>query len=155
MRQVLGLARAIERSIAMVGEHAQGSCSGSSDFKTGDAPIDKTGDAPIDMSHLARYTLGDAVLEREVLNLFCTQSLSYLEQLRAAATRAAIREAAHSLNGSARAVGAWRMARAAECIENLSENAPPEERTAQIAELEASLQEAMTFIAKMAGPDRV
>ncbi len=130
----------------MASERAQGSGSGCSGAKAGDAPIDR--------AHLARYTLGNAALEREVLDLFCTQSLSYLEQLRAATTRTALCEAAHSLNGSARAVGAWRMARAAECVEASSDNARAEERTAHIAELEASLQEAMTFIAEMGGPDR-
>jgi len=129
----------------MAGGRAQGSGSGGAG-----APAK---DEPIDMSHLARYTFGDAVLEREVLGLFCTQSLSYLEQLRTAPTRIARYEAAHSLKGSARAVGAWRMARAAECVEALPDDALPEERRAHIAELEASLQEAMTFIAGMGEPD--
>ena len=32
--------------------------------------------APVDLAHLARFTLGDTALAREVLALFCTQSLS-------------------------------------------------------------------------------
>lgn len=110
-------------------------------------------EAPVDMTHLARYTLGDAALEREVLELFCTQSVSYLEQLRAATSQKDWRHAAHSLKGSARAVGAWRMARVAEYVETLCEDMPPEVRAAQIGELEASLQEASAFVARL-GDDR-
>src|SRR5680860_1221609 len=36
---------------------------------------------PVDLVHLARYTLGERSLEREVLELFCTQSVLYLECL--------------------------------------------------------------------------
>ncbi|BAQ17119.1 Hpt domain-containing protein [Methyloceanibacter caenitepidi] len=108
-------------------------------------------EAPVDMAHLARYTLGDAALEREVLELFCTQSVTYLEQLRAATSHKDWCHAAHSLKGSARAVGAWRMARAAEYIEALREDIPPEVRAAQIGELETSLQEATAFVANLVG----
>jgi HPt (histidine-containing phosphotransfer) domain-containing protein len=71
------------------------------------------------MAHLARYTLGDAALEREVLELFCTQSVSYLHQLRAATSHKAWFQAARALKGSTPAVGAARSARAAEYIEAL------------------------------------
>lgn len=125
----------------MAGEHAQRAARAGPDVEAAEAH------APVDMAHLARYTLGDAALEREVLELFCTQSVSYLEQLRAATSHKEWCDAAHSLKGSARAVGAWRMARAAEYIETLREDIPPEVRTAQIGELEASLQEASAFVA--------
>ena len=114
-----------------------------------DAPV-----APVDLAHLARYTLGDVALEREVLELFCTQSVSYLEQLRAATSHKAWSEAAHSLKGSARAVGAWRAARAAEHIEALREDIPPDVRAAQVDELEASLQEAAAFVASLGDGSR-
>lgn len=109
---------------------------------------------PVDMAHLALYTLGDAALEREVLELFCTQSVSYLDQLRAATSHKAWYQAAHALKGSARAVGAWRLARAAEYIEALREDSPPELRAAQIQELEASLQEAAAFVASLSDAGR-
>ena len=104
-------------------------------------------DAPVDMAHLARYTLGDVALEREVLELFCTQSVLYLEQLRAATSHKDCSDTAHSLKGSARAVGAWRTARVAEHIEALREDISPEARTAQVDELEAALQEAAAVVA--------
>jgi HPt (histidine-containing phosphotransfer) domain-containing protein len=106
------------------------------------------------MAHLALYTLGHAALEREVLELFCTQSVSYLDQLRAATSHKAWYQAAHALKGSARAVGAWRLARAAEYIEALREDSPPELRAAQIQELEASLQEAAAFVASLSDAGR-
>ncbi len=121
----------------------------------GSAGSDTDGEAsPVDLAHLARYTLGDAALEREVLELFCTQSVSYLDQLRAATSHKAWFQAAHALKGSARAVGAWRLARAAEYIEALREDSPPELRAAQIGELEASLQEAAAFVASLSNTSR-
>jgi len=100
---------------------------------------------PVDLTQLARYTLGEWALEREVLELFCTQSVLYLEQLRAAMSDKAWREAAHSLKGSARAVGAWRAAQAAERAEVLQGDGLTQFRTARLAEIEASLAEAENY----------
>ena len=72
---------------------------------------------PVDLVHLARQTLGDRALEREVLQLFLRHSESGLARLREAADAAAWTAAAHSLKGSARGIGAWRVARAAERAE--------------------------------------
>lgn len=110
--------------------------------------------SPVDRAHLARYTRGDQAFEREVLELFCTQAVSYLDQLCAAASHKAWFEAAHALKGSARSVGAWRLVRAAEYIETLRADSPPELRAAQIRELEASLQEAATFVASLSNTNR-
>ena len=44
----------------------------------------KASSRPVDLVHLSRYTLGERELEREVLELFCTQSFVYLERLKAA-----------------------------------------------------------------------
>jgi HPt (histidine-containing phosphotransfer) domain-containing protein len=64
----------------------------------------------IDHDHLARYTLGDQALEREVLRLFVDQIPLTLEALDAATNDADRFRAAHTLKGSARAVGAVRLA---------------------------------------------
>jgi HPt (histidine-containing phosphotransfer) domain-containing protein len=101
---------------------------------------------PVDLVHLSRYTLGERALEREVLELFCTQSVLYLEQLRAAMSDKAWKEAAHSLKGSASAVGAWRAAQAAERAETLQGDGLTQFRAARISEIEASLREAEAFI---------
>ena len=74
---------------------------------------------PVDRSYLARFTLGNAALEREVLELFADQAPVYLRALRAAAGRKAWKEAAHTIKGSASAIGAWRLARFAEIAERI------------------------------------
>ena len=72
-------------------------------------------DGPIDFEHLRRMTLGDAELEREVLGLFSVQALRLVGTL--AALPADARAQAHTLKGSARAVGAFAVADAASRLE--------------------------------------
>lgn len=81
-----------------------------------DAPSLAPDDRPIDLVHLARTTLGDRSLEREVLALFDRQSTLLIARMRAAEPRN-ILMLAHTLKGSARGIGAWRVARAAEALE--------------------------------------
>lgn len=110
---------------------------------------------PLDRAHLARYTLGARALEREVLQLFCAQSKVYLAQLRAAASDKEWRDAAHSLRGSARAVGAWRAAAAAARAEALAgaSSAQAHARAQRLSEIESTLREAETLIeALLAAP---
>jgi HPt (histidine-containing phosphotransfer) domain-containing protein len=72
-------------------------------------------DGPIDTEHLKRMTLGDADLKREVLAMFAGQAAGLIGTL---ATLPADAEAlAHTLKGSARAIGAFRVAEAAESLE--------------------------------------
>jgi HPt (histidine-containing phosphotransfer) domain-containing protein len=84
----------------------------------GSAP-DKLAAEAVDRANLARFTLGNAALEREVLELFAAQAPLYLQSLRQAPTSRAWKEAAHTIKGSALAVGAWRLARFAEMAEKL------------------------------------
>jgi HPt (histidine-containing phosphotransfer) domain-containing protein len=74
-------------------------------------------DGPIDIAHLRRMTLGDAALEREVLTMFSAQALRLAKDL--AAMPADAPALAHTLKGSARAVGAFTVADAAAHIETL------------------------------------
>jgi HPt (histidine-containing phosphotransfer) domain-containing protein len=71
----------------------------------------------IDETHLERMTLGDRRLEREVLELFVRQTTIMLGRIVGAKPALAV-AAAHTLKGSARGIGAWRVARAAELVEN-------------------------------------
>jgi HPt (histidine-containing phosphotransfer) domain-containing protein len=80
-----------------------------------DAPL-APDDRPIDLVHLARTTLGDRSLEREVLQLFDRQSTLLIARMRNAAPGGVVM-LAHTLKGSARGIGAWRVARAAEALE--------------------------------------
>lgn len=107
----------------------------------------KAGSPPIDLEHLSRHTLGERELEREVLQLFCTQSWIYLDQLRAAQSDKDWKDAAHSLKGSARPVGAWRVAQSAERAEALAGDALIEARSVRVADIESCLREAESYIA--------
>jgi len=78
------------------------------------------GDGPIDIEHLGRMTLGDARLEREVLRMFSAQAASLIGALATLATDAG--GLAHTLKGSARAIGAFRVADAAGHLEAAIQN---------------------------------
>jgi len=77
------------------------------------------GAGPIDLAHLRRFTLGDKRLEEEILKLFIEQAPVTIEAMRRAQTKRDWVRAAHTLKGSARAVGAWRLAELAESAERL------------------------------------
>ena len=81
-----------------------------------EAPSLAPDDRPIDLVHLARTTLGDRSLEREVLQLFDRQSTLLIARMRTAAPNG-VATLAHTLKGSALGIGAWRVARAAEALE--------------------------------------
>ena len=85
------------------------------------APSLAPDDRPIDLVHLARTTLGDRSLEREVLQLFDRQSILLIARMRAASPEG-MAMLAHTLKGSARGIGAWRVARAAEALEQAGGN---------------------------------
>lgn len=89
------------------------------DARAGEAHRDRLAGDPIDRVHLARFTLGNAALEREVLELFAEQAPLYLERLRNASSGREWREAAHTIKGSASAVGAWRLVRFAQMAEQV------------------------------------
>ena len=70
---------------------------------------------PIDLEHLGRSTLGNSSLAREVLGLFADQAARVQGQLAAAPHDAGA--LAHTLKGSARAIGAFAVADAAAALE--------------------------------------
>jgi HPt (histidine-containing phosphotransfer) domain-containing protein len=80
-------------------------------------------DGPIDLEHLRRMTLGDAGLEREVLAMFAGQTARLIEAMAALPKEAA--EQAHTLKGSARAIGAFAVADAAEAFEDALRDGEP------------------------------
>lgn len=86
---------------------------------TGSIPADRARSAngPIDFDHLAKYTLGNVSLEKELLTLFRSQADIYIERLTNAADETEWKYAAHSLKGSARGLGAWEMGALAEQAE--------------------------------------
>ena len=77
-------------------------------------------DGPIDFEHLKRMTLDDAGLEQEVLAMFAAQSAKLMAAL--AAVPADAGALAHTLKGSARAIGAVGVAEAAARLEAVLAN---------------------------------
>ncbi len=109
-------------------------------------PVEHASPRPIDLVHLRRYTLGDRALEREILDLFLKQTPKTIAELRQAATEKAWHAAAHSLKGSGRAVGAWRVARMGELAERAGLPECPETRHDLIAKIEAAAAEAAGYV---------
>jgi HPt (histidine-containing phosphotransfer) domain-containing protein len=70
----------------------------------------------VDLAHLFRMTLGDRALEREILQLFSRQTDMLMARMQDAAP-ASVAAMAHTLKGSARGIGAWRVAHAADVVE--------------------------------------
>jgi HPt (histidine-containing phosphotransfer) domain-containing protein len=110
-----------------------------------DAPSLAPDDRPIDLVHLARTTMGDRSLEREVLQLFDRQSTLLIARMRAAAP-GGLANLAHTMKGSARGIGAWRVARAAEALE-LAGGADDTARA--LDQLAAASDEACALIAEL------
>ena len=71
----------------------------------------------IDLGHLQRYTMGEPALTEELLRLFCDEVRAF--DLNMNADTQTQRRALHRLKGSARAVGAFPLAAAAERLEGL------------------------------------
>ncbi len=104
---------------------------------------------PIDHQHLARYTFGNVALEAEVLQLFVEQAPQYMGQLQVAETPKAWRDAAHTLKGSARAVGAWFVADAAQKAELLAASTDQGDRGIAIGALQATLDDVCRYIVSL------
>jgi HPt (histidine-containing phosphotransfer) domain-containing protein len=99
-------------------------------------------DGPIDFEHLKRMTLDDAGLEQEVLAMFVAQSARLMAAL---ATRPADAGAlAHTLKGSARAIGAFGVAETAARLEAVLANA--DDPSGQLLELADAVAQARTAI---------
>jgi HPt (histidine-containing phosphotransfer) domain-containing protein len=77
-------------------------------------------DGPIDFEHLKRMTLDDSGLEQEVLAMFAAQSAKLMAVL--ATVPADAGALAHTLKGSARAIGAFGVAEAAARLEAVVAN---------------------------------
>lgn len=85
------------------------------------AAAEKTKEAarrlPIDVDHLRRQTSGNADLQKQVLRLFLKQASECVGRIKTAGGIVERSEAAHTLVGSARGVGAFSIAYIASEIE--------------------------------------
>jgi HPt (histidine-containing phosphotransfer) domain-containing protein len=102
----------------------------------------------IDLAHLARMTLGEKTLEAEVLALFDRQADILLERMRKA-PRGAAGAFAHTLKGSARGIGAWRVAEAAERVECAASSCDAAHVADALDRLAAAIDEARATIAQL------
>ena len=107
-------------------------------------PSFAAGEPAIDMQHLSRMTLGERSLEREVLSLFGRQADLLLPRIRDSVPAAAA-TLAHTLKSSALGIGAWRVARAALAVEQVTAG----ELAAAVAALEAAIAETKAEIARL------
>ena len=99
----------------------------------------------IDANHLARMTLGELSLQREVLALFDRQADVLLPRIRRGAPPLAA-TLAHTLKGSAVSIGAFKVARAAEAVEQAQGQQAAADAIDMLA---AVLEEAKAEIARL------
>lgn len=105
----------------------------------------------IDVAHLTRMTLGEKSLEGEVLHLFARQaSLLSARMMRAAPDATA--SFAHTLKGSARGIGAWQVAIAAEVVERATIATDPAELADALDRLAVAVDEARSMIMELLTP---
>lgn len=97
---------------------------------------------PIDLVHLAGQTMGDKVLELEVLQIFARQSRQIVKEL--LVDDAEVRKvAAHRLKGAALAVGAFTVAGVAASVEDHPDDAD------LLASLSSAVLDTEIFILKL------
>ena len=102
-------------------------------------------DGPIDFEHLKRMTLDDAGLEQEVLAMFAAQSAQLIGRLADLPEDAPT--LAHTLKGSARAIGAFTVADAAARLEAvLAGGGDPSDRVSELCEAVALARTAIEAV---------
>lgn len=104
----------------------------------------KSEEVPLfDRAHLGRYTGGDHALEVELVGLMCDQAERCIERMGQASDAKEFHDAAHTLKGAARGVGAFALAAACE----RAEEAPEAERGDAEAEIATRYAETRTAFA--------
>jgi HPt (histidine-containing phosphotransfer) domain-containing protein len=103
------------------------------------------GGEPLDLTHLDAQTGGDLSLQRDLPDLFIVQSANLVAQMRALdQADPAVSDLAHRLNGSARAIGAFKVAGAAAAVEKAC--GAGRRATAALDDLVAALGKALIAI---------
>ena len=130
------------------------------DFSNAGHAAADNGDAPaVDFAHLARQTLDDRALENELLALFENQAARITAQLLSlGAGESKLRtDLAHTLKGSALAIGAGRAARSAQAYETAcaagSPGAALDDLIAAVAQVRAAIAERLARPPPTAAPD--
>lgn len=110
---------------------------------------DRIDPAVLDLAHLERYTMGDRALERELLTLFLGQTRQYADRLPAIREPGEWKLATHSIKGTARAIGAGRVAASAQALEETDPSAEPERTSRLIADMARDVAECEAVIANL------
>ena len=97
----------------------------------------------IDLAHLARMTCGEKSLEAEVLGLFDRQAGMLLARMSSPKDAGAF---AHTIAGSARGIGAWKVAAAAEGLELAARDCDPARFDRAHSRLASTIAEAQAAI---------
>lgn len=77
-----------------------------------------------DLAHLERYVCGDDALRNEILTIFEEQAALWMARFAVDSEDEAWHDAAHSLKGAARGVGAWEIGDLCEAAEKLVAGIP-------------------------------
>jgi HPt (histidine-containing phosphotransfer) domain-containing protein len=102
----------------------------------------------LDLDHLRRQTAGDRALERELLTLFEAQCARLWPLVRHGSFSPERADAAHTLKGSARAIGAWTIASVADRLETALRNGEGQTSLTHLMdELEPALEAARQALA--------
>ena len=112
------------------------------------APTSSVAQSAIDVAPLARMTLGDASLEREVLQLYDRQAGMLFTRMQQVTPMAAAAYA-HTLKGSSSGIGAFKVARAAEAVEFAAARNGDGDVVAAIYQLGSVISEARATIAEL------
>lgn len=99
---------------------------------------------PIDLVHLATQTKGDKAVEVEILQMFARQARGCLVSMMSDPGKTEVTAAANRLRAAAMAVGALRVASAADLVETKGANAD------SLATVASAVLEAEHFILKLA-----
>ena len=101
---------------------------------------------PLDLDHLRNYTMGNPVLEREVLLLFKGQSRIYFGKLSDAGDSESWRSAVHVLKISASSIGAWALEASTTSAEDYFFRKQDEDSLRLVAAIAQQIEEAHRFI---------
>lgn len=107
--------------------------------------------AILDRAHLRQAAFDDRALMQEVLGLFRGQAELWSRLLRPDRPDRGWVDAAHSLKGSARGIGAWKLAEACDLAEKLGRQPSPSivEVSVRLQDLRSALDDALVEVMKL------
>ena len=110
--------------------------------------------AAIDLTHLARYTGGDAALNAEILRLFDSQASEMVVRLQSilhARDAKSWKEVTHTLKGAARGIGAFGLGDAAAACEPIDPSADSNTAAVALEALRSRTDAVQVFIKSYLG----